>query len=37
MTDIDNLQIINLVPKFLDFYDKANQDGVDPEERWKLW
>jgi hypothetical protein len=37
MINIDKLEIINLVPKFLDFYEKANQEGVDAEERWKLW
>ena len=29
--------MINLVPKFLDFYNKAKLEGVDSEKRWDLW
>ncbi|TMW72854.1 DUF2268 domain-containing putative Zn-dependent protease [Alteribacter natronophilus] len=31
----DDVQCINMVPKFLDFYERAKE--ADPESRWKLW
>ncbi|CAM3812626.1 hypothetical protein [Mesobacillus thioparans] len=34
---MDKIEILNLVPKFLAFYLKANKLEIDPEERWALW
>ncbi len=34
---MDKIEILNLVPKFLAFYHKANKLEIDPEERWALW
>ncbi|AST91298.1 hypothetical protein ACWE42_10165 [Sutcliffiella cohnii] len=34
---MDNITIVNLVPKFLDFYEKASVNGVGEQERWELW
>lgn len=34
---MDNITIVNLVPKFLDFYEKASVTGVGEQERWELW
>ncbi|HLR65574.1 MAG TPA: hypothetical protein VK105_00355 [Virgibacillus sp.] len=32
-----NLEILNLVPKFLKFFELANQEYVNESERWNLW
>ncbi len=37
MVDIDSIEVINLIPKFLKFYEKANVDGLTQGERWTLW
>jgi hypothetical protein len=37
MIAIDTIEVLNLVPKFLKFYEKANIDSVDNEVRWSLW
>ncbi|QFF98948.1 hypothetical protein PB01_08945 [Psychrobacillus glaciei] len=34
---LNNIEIINLVPRFLNFYDKAIQPMIDEEQRWALW
>ena len=34
---MDNIEFLNLVPKFLDFYKKANIKVLNEEERWTLW
>lgn len=34
---MNNIEIKNLVPKFLDFYKRAEREGVGSEERWDLW
>jgi len=34
---LDNIEIKNLVPKFLDFYARADFEGIDNKERWELW
>jgi hypothetical protein len=34
---LDKIEILNLVPKFLAFYHKANKLEIDGEERWALW
>ncbi|WP_168193876.1 DUF2268 domain-containing putative Zn-dependent protease [Lysinibacillus sp. SGAir0095] len=34
---MNNIELINLIPKFLDFYERANLEWLDDEERWKLW
>lgn len=33
----DHIEIHNLVPKFLEFYQKAVTEGIGSEERWELW
>lgn len=33
---MNKLEIVNLVPNFLEFYNLANQ-GVEETERWRLW
>lgn len=33
----NNIEIRNIVPKFLEFYHLANAENSDSEERWKLW
>src|SRR5699024_5868413 len=32
-----NLEVINLVPKFLNFFELANHEDVSESERWNLW
>lgn len=32
-----DLEIVNLVPEFLKFFDYANHDQVDEAKRWQLW
>lgn len=32
-----NLEIRDLTPKFLDFYEAALREQADPERRWQLW
>ena len=34
---MDKVELINLVPKFLDFYQLANKSDIDKEKRWTLW
>lgn len=34
---MDKVELINLVPKFLDFYQMANKSDIDKEKRWTLW
>ncbi|WP_188208235.1 hypothetical protein [Alkalibacillus aidingensis] len=34
---MDHIEVVNLAPKFLEFYQRANREGVDCEERWELW
>ncbi|MBT2691775.1 DUF2268 domain-containing putative Zn-dependent protease [Bacillus sp. ISL-55] len=34
---MDKVEVLNLVPKFLSFYNLANNPGVDVEKRWALW
>lgn len=31
------VDIIDLCPRFLDFYERANQENLDPDARWTLW
>lgn len=37
MIVIDKIEVINYVPKFLSFFEKANIDYLDANERWLLW
>jgi hypothetical protein len=37
MIAIDTIEVLNLIPKFLKFYEKANVDGLDHNARWSLW
>src|SRR5699024_903561 len=32
-----NLAVVNLVPKFLNFFELANHENVNESERWRLW
>jgi hypothetical protein len=34
---IDKIEVINYVPKFLTFFEKANLKQLDSNERWLLW
>lgn len=34
---MDKVELLNLVPKFLDFYQMANKSDIDKEKRWTLW
>ncbi|MDZ5710706.1 DUF2268 domain-containing putative Zn-dependent protease [Jeotgalibacillus haloalkalitolerans] len=34
---MNQIEVLNLVPKFLNFYDKANQPDINADERFKLW
>ncbi|EJR54916.1 hypothetical protein IIM_01856 [Bacillus cereus VD107] len=34
---MDKIEILNLIPKFLDFYTLASQDTIDEEKRWEQW
>lgn len=34
---MDKVELLNLVPKFLTFYQMANRLEIDKEQRWKLW
>ncbi|WP_040225548.1 hypothetical protein [Bhargavaea cecembensis] len=34
---LDSVKVINLVPKFLDFYRLANKEDIDEDKRWALW
>lgn len=34
---MDSIEIINLAPKFLGFFQKANGVDIDSNERWSLW
>ncbi|WP_144475655.1 hypothetical protein [Cytobacillus oceanisediminis] len=34
---MDKIEILNLVPKFLAFYHKANKLEIDSKARWALW
>src|SRR5690606_26832582 len=31
------LDVIDLTPRFLDFYERASHEGLDPDARWTLW
>ena len=32
-----NLEVVDLTPRFLTFYDAAQATGTDADERWRLW
>lgn len=32
-----NIEVVNLVPKFLNFFELANHEDVNESERWNLW
>ena len=34
---MDSVEIVNLVPKFLEFYTMAQEKNADEEQRWRLW
>ena len=34
---MEHLEVVNLVPKFLKFFDHANNAYTDETERWRLW
>ncbi|QPC45861.1 hypothetical protein [Mangrovibacillus cuniculi] len=34
---MDQIEIINLVPRFLKFYQEAKAEEIDREKRWELW
>lgn len=34
---MDKIELLNLVPKFLAFYQMANKSDIDKEKRWILW
>jgi hypothetical protein len=34
---LDNVELLDLVPKFLSFYHLANKPDIDEEKRWALW
>lgn len=34
---MQDLEVINLLPKFLAFFDRANHENVDIGKRWRLW
>jgi hypothetical protein len=34
---LDKVELLNLVPKFLSFYEQANKPDIDDEKRWALW
>jgi len=34
---MNKIEIVNLVPKFLNFFERANHEGVNESERWNLW
>ncbi|WP_226087655.1 DUF2268 domain-containing putative Zn-dependent protease [Mesobacillus sp. S13] len=34
---MDQIEILNLVPKFLSFFHMAKKPDIDEEERWALW
>lgn len=34
---MNNIEVINKVPDFIRFFDLADKDNVDEDERWKLW
>lgn len=34
---MDQINVRNLAPKFLKFYELASQEGLDVEVKWKLW
>lgn len=34
---MDNVEVMDLVPKFLNFYKLANKDGIDEDARWTMW
>lgn len=34
---MDNIELLNLVPKFLDFYHRANDSEISENQRWRLW
>ncbi|ATP41006.1 hypothetical protein CSE16_13615 [Solibacillus sp. R5-41] len=34
---MDKVELLNLVPKFLAFYQMANKSDIDKEKRWTLW
>lgn len=37
MIFLDNVEVINLIPKFLHFYKQANKDCIKEDERWAMW
>lgn len=34
---MNKIEIINLVPKFLSFYNKVIKESIDSYARWALW
>ncbi|CAM3066867.1 hypothetical protein FITA111629_01485 [Filibacter tadaridae] len=34
---MDNVEVMDLVPKFLNFYKLANKDGIEEDARWTMW
>lgn len=34
---MDQIEVLNLVPKFLNFYEKAHGNDLNDDERWSLW
>ncbi|MGN4443520.1 DUF2268 domain-containing putative Zn-dependent protease [Bacillus cereus group sp. MYBK79-1] len=34
---MDKIEILNMIPQFLDFYMKASHGEIDEEKRWELW
>lgn len=34
---MNNIEVINLVPKFLSFYNEAKRESIDSNKRWELW
>lgn len=34
---MDNIEVKNLAPKFLKFYNLANEENITLDDRWELW
>ncbi|TFE01527.1 DUF2268 domain-containing putative Zn-dependent protease [Jeotgalibacillus salarius] len=34
---MNHIEVINMVPKFLRFYEEASKTGIDADVRWRLW
>jgi len=34
---MNKIEIINMIPKFLSFYNEANKESAGPDRRWELW